>query len=203
MKPLVYAPYLPTHAARAPSCEAATFSSLALDNVLISSLDATAQVNVTIPSVDSLPPTTRSDAATVDVCLVTIGYGHPGDGDNVTAWVALPLGAGGWNGRFLANGGGGWLAGDESRALSGAGSGYASASTDGGHGVDSSSAWPGDWGLRPDGGVNWPALEDFASRALVEAVRLGKQATEAYYGEAPSFSYWNGCSTGGRQGHGR
>src|SRR3712207_8558230 len=24
--------------------------------------------------------------------------------------------------------------------------------------------------------------------------------SQAYYGQAPAYSYWNGCSTGGRQG---
>ena len=30
---------------------------------------------------------------------------------------------------------------------------------------------------------------------------MGKAATELYYGKDPVYSYWNGCSTGGRQGH--
>jgi hypothetical protein len=29
---------------------------------------------------------------------------------------------------------------------------------------------------------------------------VGKAVTASYYGKAPNFSYWNGCSTGGRQG---
>lgn len=239
MKPIVYAPYLPaTHAATAaaaawaPRCDAATLSSsLALgENVQIRSVDATAHANLTIPVVASLALTTRDPAAAAaDVCLVTIRHGHAGEGDGVTTWVALPLvpppstpeGEGerdegsttttttAWNGRFLANGGGGWIAGDVDRALAGAGAGFASVSTDGGHVGGSSNSWPR-WALRPDGdgdddddySINWPALEDFGSRAIVEAVRLGKQVTEAYYGEGPRFSYWNGCSTGGRQGHG-
>lgn len=49
--------------------------------------------------------------------------------------------------------------------------------------------------------TNWPALWDFASVALFEAAVIGKKATEIYYGSTPKYSYWNGCSTGGRQGH--
>ena len=30
--------------------------------------------------------------------------------------------------------------------------------------------------------------------------RLGKAITESYYGKKPDYSYWFGCSTGGRQG---
>jgi hypothetical protein len=29
---------------------------------------------------------------------------------------------------------------------------------------------------------------------------IGRQLTQAFYGNAPKYSYWNGCSTGGRQG---
>lgn len=79
----------------------------------------------------------------------------------------------------------------------GAGRGYASVSTDGGHDGNASVA---SWGLRSEGNINWELLQDFAARSLNDMTGLGKQVTEAYYGRNISYSYWSGCSTGGRQG---
>lgn len=202
MIPLIYAPQLPAHAAAVRSCDAATFSTLSLENLDINSLSAVSHVDFTVPSFESsLPPASRTPASSLDICFLTINYTHPGEGDSVTTWVGLPLAPEAWNGRFLMSGGSGWLAGHDNLTVSAVASGYASASTDAGHGGDHHE-WPA-WGLLGDGSVNWPALRDFGSRALVEAVYLGKLATELYFGEGPKFSYWNGCSTGGRQGHGK
>ena len=41
---------------------------------------------------------------------------------------------------------------------------------------------------------------DFSYRAVHVAVGIGKQIASSYYGAAPHHSYYNGCSTGGRQG---
>ena len=41
---------------------------------------------------------------------------------------------------------------------------------------------------------------DFANRSEHLMAVLGKQLVQAYYGQQPVYSYWNGCSTGGRQG---
>ena len=40
---------------------------------------------------------------------------------------------------------------------------------------------------------------DFGYRAVHETTVRAKLMIAAYYGRAPKFSYWNGCSTGGRQ----
>jgi feruloyl esterase len=42
-------------------------------------------------------------------------------------------------------------------------------------------------------------IVDFAHRAVHESVLAAKDLTKAYYGTAPSFSYFSGCSTGGYQ----
>lgn len=134
----------------------------------------------------------------LDVCELIITYTHPGYNDviNTTIWLPRPSK---WSGRFLGAGGGGWVTGASNSTLAWAASeGFVVATTDGGHAAASPVQ---DWALLSPGNVNWPLLQDFASTTLDEAATLGKSVAEAYYGTKPTYSYWNGCSTGGRQGH--
>jgi len=79
--------------------------------------------------------------------------------------------------------------------------GYAAASTDGGHPSETADlAAPANWALFSPGNLNLPLLQDFAAVALSDMTLLGQAITESYYGEKPAYSYWTGCSTGGRQG---
>jgi len=102
-----------------------------------------------------------------------------------------------WNGRYRGEGGGGY-AGQISLGGLAAGirAGYASASTDTGHPASAG----GTFALNADGTLNTQLIGDFAERSLRELVLKAKAVIKAYYGTAPSYSYWNGCSTGGRQG---
>ena len=43
-------------------------------------------------------------------------------------------------------------------------------------------------------------LSNFAHRSLHDMTVIAKAVSESFYGCAVSHSYWNGCSTGGRQG---
>ena len=43
-------------------------------------------------------------------------------------------------------------------------------------------------------------MTDYGYRAVHEMTVAAKAITAAFYGRAPTRSYWNGCSTGGRQG---
>lgn len=79
--------------------------------------------------------------------------------------------------------------------------GYSAASTDGGHMYETADlASPANWALLSPGNLNLPLLQDFAAVALADMSLLGQAVTESYYGEKPAYSYWTGCSTGGRQG---
>ena len=67
--------------------------------------------------------------------------------------------------------------------------------TDTGHSVGS-----GAFAMNPDGTINQALWNDFADRGLHELAVRSKALAKAYYGEAPGHSYWEGGSTGGRQG---
>jgi hypothetical protein len=110
--------------------------------------------------------------------------------------VWLPLA---WNERFQAVGGGGYAGSISWPALGGAlRNGYATASTDTGH--DGAKQPGGSFALNSDGTPNQQLIEDFAFRSLQEMTLQSKELIRTFYAEKPKYSYWNGCSTGGRQG---
>ncbi|KAJ4288283.1 hypothetical protein N0V88_007475 [Collariella sp. IMI 366227] len=124
---------------------------------------------------------------------------HPGANDKVNFQIWLPLDAPSWNGRFLSLGGSAWAAGHGPLTLAPyAVQGFATGSTDAG--LDGNILSPAGWALKADGSVNTGLLTNFASRSVHELAVVGKAVAKAYYGTKPKFSYWSGCSTGGRQG---
>jgi pimeloyl-ACP methyl ester carboxylesterase len=113
---------------------------------------------------------------------------------NIEVWLPTT-----WNERFQAVGGGGYAGSISWPALGSAlRAGYATASTDTGH--DAATQQGGSFGLNADGTLNTQSIEDFASRSLEELTAKAKELMKAFYAESPKYSYWNGCSTGGRQG---
>ena len=133
-----------------------------------------------------------------DWCDVTVTLTHPGAADRVAVKVGLPQDRTLWTGRFQAVGGSAYQAGNFGAPLvQGVKDGYATASTDAGVGeaIDVS------WALKPDGGLNKPLLTNFASRSVHDLAVVGKDVTKKFYAKPASYSYWNGCSTGGRQGY--
>ena len=104
--------------------------------------------------------------------------------------IQLPLPEN-WNGRFL-NWGDGGPDGDLDFADHRVAEGYAVANSNTGH---DNGAEPG-WSFAFD---NRQAEIDFGYRAVHLTVNAGKRVVEAYYGQSPTYSYHEGCSTGGRQ----
>nr|ADI23194.1 hypothetical protein [uncultured Gemmatimonadales bacterium HF0770_11C06] len=105
--------------------------------------------------------------------------------------IQLPLPRN-WNGRFLKWGDGG-KDGDLDVADHRMVEGYAVANSNTGH----------DSGAEPGSSFaldNRQAEIDFGYRAVHLTTVAGKTLVESYYGSLPEYSYFEGCSTGGRQG---
>jgi feruloyl esterase len=104
-----------------------------------------------------------------------------------------------WNGRFQMVGNGGKAGsisiGDMRGALR---LGYASSSTDTGH--DNTIAEEGGARFGNDALFGKEREIDFGWRAVHRTARTSKGIIEKHYAKKPRYSYWNGCSTGGRQG---
>jgi len=99
-----------------------------------------------------------------------------------------------WNGKFLAVGNGGWAGTIETGAMGNAlGRGYATASNDTGH--NRTNGTDGAFALgHPE------KVIDFGYRAMHEMTVQSKALIAAFYKQGPRLSYYQGCSTGGRQG---
>jgi feruloyl esterase len=121
-------------------------------------------------------------------CRVAIVM-RPSSDSHIGAEVWLPAD---WNGKFQAVGNGGWAGTISYTAMAGAlQEGYATASTDTGHSASANDTFA----------IGHPEkLIDFGYRAVHEMTVQAKAIIGAFYRRAPRFSYWNGCSTGGRQG---
>ncbi|WP_055530249.1 tannase/feruloyl esterase family alpha/beta hydrolase [Streptomyces graminilatus] len=197
--PLAAAVYLPTASAETRTGSTATAFTCAAPSVKapagtkVESVTATSQKGGTIIGTGVLQGTVSGVPA---FCEVTVTLTHPGANDHARVRTWLPVS--GWNGRFQGLGGAAYLAGDNGVGLGTAvKNGYAAVSTDAGVGdaLDTS------WALDSEGRVNTAPLKNFASRSQHEASIVGKEVVGAIYGKRPAYSYFTGCSTGGRQGY--
>ena len=104
--------------------------------------------------------------------------------------MELWMPAANWNGKFLAVGNGGWAGNIVTDAIAtGLSRGYAAASNDTGH-QDAGAAFA----------VHPEKVIDFGYRAMHEMTVKSKDLIQGFYNRAPQLSYYQGCSTGGRQG---
>ncbi len=164
--------------APAASCASSSFSGLGLPNTTVNSATPVAATSTT-PA----------------YCAVKLTVNNPPSSDAVQVGVFLPDD---WNGRFQGVGGGGFVGGNPNTpspsAIQG---GYATAGTDTGH---VGSGGNGAFALNPDNTLNWQLINDFSYLGIHEMTVTAKAVIAAYYGSGPNYSYFNGCSTGGRQG---
>ncbi|HEU4694299.1 MAG TPA: DUF6351 family protein [Vicinamibacterales bacterium] len=163
-------------------------ASLRSDNVRVTAVTAIAGGHFTPPPAggSSAAPTALSQLP--PFCRVQLTLTPSADSD-IRTEIWLPMKD--WNGKFQQVGNGGWGGSIQYPALATAlRRGYAAASTDTGHVGDTARFALG----HPE------KLIDFGYRAVHETAVRSKAAITAAYGVGPRFSYFNGCSGGGRQG---
>jgi feruloyl esterase len=135
------------------------------------------------------PPAGRPDAYrnVPEFCRVTATLTPSEDSDiKVEFWLPTTT----WNRKLQVVGNGGWAGVISYSALAEAvRGGYAAASTDTGHSTPGGAFAAG----HPE------KLIDFSWRSEHEMTVKAKAIVTAFYGAAARRSYWNGCSTGGRQ----
>jgi hypothetical protein len=101
-----------------------------------------------------------------------------------------------WNSKFYMPGGGG-LDGSVPNTAARLAMGYAEAASDSGHNnaVNNDPLAAGTGSFATD----FPARVNFAHRAIDVTTQTGKALVAAYYGVGPVYSYFQGCSMGGRE----
>jgi feruloyl esterase len=121
-------------------------------------------------------------------CRVTGGIAEPGAADPINFEVWMPLEN--WNGKLEAIGNHGF-AGEIEYADMGPelNKGYAVATTDTGH-AGAATTWM----------QNRQQIINYGSLGVHEMAVKSKAVIQQFYGKGPKYSYFNGCSTGGKEG---
>jgi feruloyl esterase len=174
----------PALLAAATSCE--SVASIALRNATITA--ATPVEAGAFPAPPGRGPNAGAIYKTLPAFCRIAATLKPSSDSAIKIEVWMP--AMGWNGKLQSVGNGAWAGTISYPALATAlAAGYAAASTDTGH-----------EGNNPNFIPDHPEkVVDFAYRAVHEMTAKSKAIVAAYYGDGPQYSYWNGCSTGGRQ----
>src|SRR5881296_1432115 len=174
----------------ASSCE--SLSSLALPNTSITLAQMVPAGAFTLPGTGPAAP---QFSQLPTFCRVAATLTPSSDSDiKIEVWMP----AADWNGKFQAVGNGGWagtisysagVGGIERGMAQALMRGYVTASTDTGHTGNTAAPMLG----HPE------KLVDYAYRAVHEMTVASKAILAAFYGQPAILSYFNGCSTGGRQ----
>jgi hypothetical protein len=184
---------LAAHPAAAATGDCAALAGLALDHGRVTSATLVGPGAFEQPGLPgNLPPGVANAAyrGLPQFCRVQATLTPSADSDiKVEVW--LP--AQGWNGKFVGIGNGIWAGQlSYSQLADPLKRGFAVATTDTGHTGN---------GMTADWAVGHPEkLVDFGHRAVHQMVVTAKAAIGAFYGSGPKLSFWNSCSTGGRQG---
>jgi feruloyl esterase len=212
------------HSSAPASAAAPTPTALTCDDSMKTAFAPDANTTVTLVKAFkkgdflNLTGATSGPTADNDLCLVklNVGPGNPGpasapstsSGIGIEVW--LPS-AQNWNGRIHATGGGGYVGNPQVSSLTqiagvpsiASGEGAVTSFTDTGHVSQAGAAAnvDGAFAMNPDGGINTTLWTDFSYRGLHEQAVQTKALAHAYYLKDPTFSYFDGCSTGGRQAH--
>ncbi len=171
---------------------------------------------------------TPPSSATVPVsyCLVVLSYSSTPANDptpqNITIYVGLPLNSmdggttgstvdpafnfttveGNWNGRTEGEGGGGCTGNTNVNSAGAVANGFVGSGTDGGHGNPNNDPHNTcQQGVLSLGHLNTQYIQDWVYNGPQQEIVWSKKVAKLYYGKAPLYNYWNGCSTGGHQGY--
>jgi hypothetical protein len=178
------------------------------------------------PAPDSFtgrPPSTAT--VPVTYCLVVLSYSSTPANDptpqNITIYVGLPLNSidggvtgstvdpafsfttveGNWNGRTEGQGGGGCTGNNNVNSAGAVANGFVGSGTDGGHGNTTYPSNTCHEGVFSTGQLNYQYIQDWVYNGPQQEILWSKKVAKLYYGKAPLYNYWNGCSTGGHQGY--
>jgi len=174
---------MPTTSIAQQSCESLT--NLKLQDTIITSATSVLAGPFKLTPIPTLSSETSTDLPAF--CRV-VGTIKPTQDSDIRFEVWLP--ASGWNGRFLQMGNAGFAGAILplflTRPLA---NGYAVAATDDGH-QGFGTAWA----------IGHPEkVIDFAYRAVHLTSEKSKEIIKSFYGTAQKYSYFNGCSEGGRE----
>jgi feruloyl esterase len=136
---------------------------------------------ILLPDVWNLQSEMVEESTTYCKLLGTIGK-------EINFELLLPLN---WNQRFVMGGGGGFVGNIQNAARHQVHEGYATVGTDTGH---QGSGIKADWAYN-----NMERQLNFGHLAVHRTAAVAKVIIELYYCQAPSYSYFVGCSRGGGQ----
>jgi len=139
-----------------------------------------------------------AESSNYSYCNISVSYVHTGKDDTVVLNYALPDPSDFENRFYVAGGFGYTLSTSSTGGLS---YGAVSGCTDAGYNAFSTSY--DEVVLFGNGSINWDATYMFAYQGLGEMTTIGKYLTSAFYGMSDDeklYTYFEGCSDGGRQG---